>query len=243
LNVFALSLSGPTKHFYFGPFVLSVANMVMYILIIVLSATPLIMATVRLKIRPIPQEEFKETLYRKLKFLSHYAHLIKTLILADLMIVIGSGLILAMRGPSWAYASTASRFTHAMHFWSVQLLFLLVITHILGNVWKSEWEGRAFVTWVSGALTYFGLAFSAFTGGLIAVNHNSQWLALQSKNLANSIGLGEFFNTLNVGQMLTLHIAVFPVAIFALLAWHLMIARSRINFPRSGDRVGKMNEE
>ncbi|MEI9907523.1 MAG: cytochrome B6 [Actinomycetota bacterium] len=231
----ALSLNNPTKHFHIGPFVISVANLIMYLLVIALFATPLIVASMRLKLRQIPKEEFNEILNEKLKFLAYYVYMIKSLIVADLIIVGASGVVLAIRGPSWGYSSSASRFVHSMHFWSVQLLFLLVLSHILGNIWRSDWQGRAYTMWVSGSLTYFALLFSAFTGGLIAVNHNSQWLALQSKNLANSIGIGAFFNTLNVGQMLTLHIAVFPLAILGLLGWHLILVRGRVYLPRSWD--------
>ncbi len=61
----------------------------------------------------------------------------------------------------------------------------------------------------------------------MASSLNSQWIALQSKSVFNAIGIGSLFNPLNVGQMLTLHIAIFPVAVATLTVWHIAIAQQR----------------
>lgn len=227
MNIMAVSLNNPTRHVHFGPFTVSIANLVMYFMIVVLFTAPLFVATFRIKRRHFTNEDVDAAIDEKLKFIAKYIYFVNSIILAALIIVCGSGLAMALRGPSWEYVSPVSRFFHAIHFWSVQILFLFVLLHILGNFWRSGWQKRAFAMWASGAFTYFVLMFAAFTGGLVANNHNSQWIALQSKNVANSLGLGAFFNTLNLGQMLTLHTAVLPVAIVSLLASHLALVRGR----------------
>lgn len=81
--------------------------------------------------------------------------------------------------------------------------------------------------WASGVIAFFTCMFTAYTGGLVASSLNSQWIALQSKSVFNAIGLGTFFNPLNVGQMLTLHIAIFPIMVAFLTLWHVAIAQQR----------------
>jgi hypothetical protein len=126
---------------------------------------------------------------------------------------------------------------HATHFWSVRIFFTFVILHLISNFWRSAWHGQAFAMWVSGLFTYFLCMFTAFTGGLVASNLNSQWIALKSKNIGNSLGVGALFNPLNVGQMLTLHIAVFPIAVAAFIVWHVALVRGRIRLDRSKDKT------
>jgi len=81
--------------------------------------------------------------------------------------------------------------------------------------------------WASGVISFFACMFTAYTGGLVAGNLNSQWIALQSKNVFNAIGVGTLFDPLNVGQMLTLHIAIFPIVVASLTLWHISIAQQR----------------
>jgi ubiquinol-cytochrome c reductase cytochrome b subunit len=133
---------------------------------------------------------------------------------------------MASRGLSWIYTSNVSRYVHAVHFWSVQIFFVFVILHFIVNFWRAAWHGRAFAMWASGVIAFFVCMFTAFTGALLASNLNSQWLGLQSKNIFNSLGVGTLFNTLNVGQMLALHI-IFPFIVCALIIWHVALAWSR----------------
>lgn len=81
--------------------------------------------------------------------------------------------------------------------------------------------------WASGVIAFFTCMFTAYTGGLVAASLNSQWIALQSKNVFNAIGVGTLFDPLNVGQMLALHIAIFPIVVASLTLWHISIVQRR----------------
>jgi ubiquinol-cytochrome c reductase cytochrome b subunit len=41
----------------------------------------------------------------------------------------------------------------------------------------------------------------------------------------NALGIGAFFNTLNTGQILTVHVAVLPVIVVVFLGIHLFLVR------------------
>ena len=228
----AITLDGPTRNIHVGPFTTSVANLAMYGSIIFLFMAPLVFAKIKIRRSLVLNEEFGNTeefgnalIEANLAFIARYIRIVNSVILSSLVLVFGSGILMASRGLSWLYTSNVSRFVHAMHYWSVQIFFVFVILHFAINFWRSAWHGRTFAMWASGIYTYLVCMLTAFTGGLVANTLNSQWLALQTKNVSNSLGLGSLFNPLNTGQMLTLHIAIFPLAIGALVVWHLALVR------------------
>ena len=234
----AITLDGPTKNIHIGPFVTSVANIVMYCLVILLFFAPLVFTRVKNKKRLLAAEDFESVeefdnllIVANLASITKYVRFVNSVIIASLVLIFSSGILMSLRGLSWLYTSNVSRFVHAMHFWSVHIFFVFVILHFLINFWRAAWHGRAFAMWASGIFTYLLCMFTAFTGGLVANTLNSQWLALQTKNVGNSLGLGSFFNPLNIGQMLTLHIAVFPAAVGLFVFLHLRFVRGRESIP------------
>jgi quinol-cytochrome oxidoreductase complex cytochrome b subunit len=75
-------------------------------------------------------------------------------------------------------------------------------------------------------LLTFGVAvFAGLTGYLSQTNFNSQWASVQAKDAMNSVGIGAFFNTMNLGQVVTLHVAVLPAIVVLLVGVHLFFIR------------------
>ena len=68
--------------------------------------------------------------------------------------------------------------------------------------------------------------FAGVTGFLSQTNWDSQWIAVQAKDVMNALGIGAFFNTMDIAQVLTLHVAVLPLLIVATVAIHLFLIRS-----------------
>lgn len=200
----------------------------MFCLILTLFVVPMIIGSAKVrkerKVRT-PAEEGSEL--HDPQFLLRWRHVNNSVSLATLILVFSSGILMASRGLSWLYASNVSHFVHGLHFWSVQLLFVSIVLHFMFNFWRAAWKGHKFSMWVSGVVTFFTYMFTAYTGGLVASSLNSQWIALQSKNVFNAIGVGTLFDPLNVGQMLTLHIAIFPIVVVAFTLWHISIAQYR----------------
>ena len=211
------SLDRPTKYINLGPITISIPSLLMFSLILLLFIALMVIGNLKIRHQD-----------GKSDFIAKWRHINNSVSVASLIIVIASGMIMASRGLSWLYKSNVSFFMHGLHFWSVQIFFISIILHFMLNFWTSTWQGRAFAMWTSGVVAFFTCMFTAYTGGLVASSLNSQWIALQSKNVFNSLGVGALFNPLNVGQMLTLHVAIFPIIVSLIVVWHIALVQHRV---------------
>ena len=112
-----------------------------------------------------------------------------------------------------------------MHFWSTQLFFLGLVLHLVVKFMMAAWRDRRWSTWVWGLLSLSAAVFAGLTGFLMQTSWDSQWIAVQAKDALNAIGIGGFFNTLNTGQMLTIHVAVVPTVALIFIGIHLFLVR------------------
>lgn len=147
--------------------------------------------------------------------------------LVSFVVIIASGVILALFGPQWWHESAVGHFVNSLHFWSVQAFFFCMALHLWTTFFMGAWrDGRA-KTWMVGVLAFIVSILTAFTGYLSQTNFDSQWIAVSAKDLMNSVGVGGFFNPLNFGQMYTYHIFVFPAALAAVIVIHILLVRLR----------------
>ena len=80
-------------------------------------------------------------------------------------------------------------------------------------------------TWVTGVIAFVTSIITALTGYLIQTNFDSQWISTEAKDGFNSIGIGAFFNTLNTGQAILLHVALLPLAVGIIIVAHILLVR------------------
>jgi hypothetical protein len=145
--------------------------------------------------------------------------------LAALMFIIGSGLLLTLRGPQWYHVSNLGHFVNSLHLWSVELFFMFMVVHLWGKFWMAAWRGRRAMTWITGVVCFLTSVGTAFTGYVMQTNFDSQWIATQAKDGLNSVGIGAWFNVLDVGQMLLFHVALLPLVLGAIVVWHVLLVR------------------
>lgn len=145
--------------------------------------------------------------------------------LAAFVMLIASGLYLTLEGPSWWHTSSVGHYVNSVHLWSVELFFVFMVVHLWGKFWMAAWRGRRLATWITGAIAFLASIITAFTGYLIQTNFDSQWIASEGKDGFNSLGIGAFFNTLNTGQAILLHVALLPLALGAIVGWHVILVR------------------
>ena len=147
--------------------------------------------------------------------------------IAGLVLTVVSGLVLALAGPEWWHISAAGRFFNSLHFWSVQVFFLVMVLHLWGQYFMASWrDGRA-PTWMIGVVTFAVSILAAFTGYLSQQNFDSQWIAVNAKDALNASGIGAFFNVLNFGQMYGIHVMLLPAAIVVLVVLHIVWVRMK----------------
>ncbi|CAB4871563.1 unannotated protein [freshwater metagenome] len=157
--------------------------------------------------------------------------------LVALALVTLSGLVLALKGPTWWHVSNVGHFVNSTHLWSVELFFFSMVIHLWGKFFMAAWRGNRSLTWITGGVTFMASIGTAFTGYVSQTNFDSQWIATQAKDGINSTGIGAYFNVLDLGQMLMWHITLLPLAAIALTGLHVILVRKRGVVPPFADEV------
>jgi cytochrome b/b6/petB-like protein len=145
--------------------------------------------------------------------------------IASLAVIIGSGMILSLKGPAWWHDTGVGHFFNSVHLWAVELFFFAMVVHLWGKYWMAAWRGGRARVWVTGAVTFLVAVPCALTGYVSQQNFDAQWIATQAKDAMNSVGVGAFFNLTNFGQMYSFHILLLPVAVVALVTAHVLLVR------------------
>jgi quinol-cytochrome oxidoreductase complex cytochrome b subunit len=158
-------------------------------------------------------------------YVNSVAYLFGVLALSSFVMLFITGPILAIFGPDWYHISPNGRFVNSMHFWSTQVFFASMLMHLATKYFMGAWRDGRWKTWMVGMVTFAVAVFTALTGYLSQTNFDSQWAAVQAKDAMNSVGIGAFFNTMNTGQVLTLHVAVLPAIVLLLVGIHLFLIR------------------
>lgn len=154
-------------------------------------------------------------------------YLLGAFTLAALVVIVLSGIVLAIFGPQWWHTNGLGHFMNSLHFWSVQAFFFFMVLHLWGMFFQGAWRDGRGRTWVAGGITFLVSLVAGFTGFLSQGNFDSQWIGVSAKDLINAIGVGGLFNPLNFGQMYSVHVIVLPLVVIGLVALHLFMVRMR----------------
>ena len=160
-------------------------------------------------------------------YVASWIYVFGVLTIASLIVVIGSGVILGLEGPTWWHTTSIGLFFNSIHLWSVEVFFFVMVVHLWGKFFMGAWRGGRARTWVSGAVAFLIAIATAFTGYLSQQNFDAQWIATQGKDGLNAVGIGSFFNALDFGQMYTFHVILLPVVVVLLAIWHVLLVRNR----------------
>lgn len=160
-------------------------------------------------------------------YVASWVYVFGVLSLAAFVVILLSGVVLVVRGPSWWHQSHVGLFFNSLHLWSVELFFFFMVLHLWGKFFMAAWRGNRRLTWITGVLSFVISIGTAFTGYLSQQNFDSQWIATQAKDGLNSVGVGAFFNVLNFGQMLLWHVLLLPLGVAVLVGLHLLLVRHR----------------
>lgn len=156
------------------------------------------------------------------------------LTLASLLVVVVSGVVLAVGGVQWWHTSTLGASVNSVHFWGVQAFFLFMAVHALASFFTMAWRGGRGFTWVTGVLAFLLSVVTSFTGFLMLTNWDSQYIAQQAKDAFNAMGIGAVWNVMDVGQQFTLHVVVTSGLLGFIVLIHLGQIRRRGVAPPPG---------
>jgi ubiquinol-cytochrome c reductase cytochrome b subunit len=158
-------------------------------------------------------------------YVASWIYVFGVLSLTALALIIGTGMILSLKGPSWWHVSSIGHFFNSMHLWSVELFFFFMVVHLWGKYWMAAWRGGRSRVWMTGAVTFLVAVPCALTGYVSQQNFDAQWISTQAKDAMNSVGIGSFFNLMNFGQMYSYHILLLPLAVVGLVVAHVLLVR------------------
>jgi quinol-cytochrome oxidoreductase complex cytochrome b subunit len=158
-------------------------------------------------------------------YVASWIYVFGVLSLSALAVLIASGTILALKGPTWWHVSSIGHFFNSIHLWSVELFFFFMVVHLWGKYWMAAWRGGRSRVWITGAVTFLVAVPCALTGYVSQQNFDAQWISTQAKDAMNSIGIGSFFNLMNFGQMYSFHILLLPIAVVGLVVAHVLLVR------------------
>jgi quinol-cytochrome oxidoreductase complex cytochrome b subunit len=164
---------------------------------------------------------------RQPAYVSSWIYVFGVATLASLVVLVVSGSVLALEGPDWWHTSSVGLFFNSVHSWGVQLFFLSMVVHLWGKFLMGAWRGGRRATWVIGALAFLVSVGTGLTGYVLQQNFASQWISTQAKDGFNAVGIGAFFNVLNLGQMLTIHVLLMPAAVILVTVVHILQVRRR----------------
>jgi quinol-cytochrome oxidoreductase complex cytochrome b subunit len=164
---------------------------------------------------------------RQPSYVSSWVYVFGVVTLASFVVILVSGGVLILKGPSWWHVSKLGLFVNSVHLWSVELFFFFMVLHLWGKFFMAAWRGNRKLTWMTGVVSFLASIGAAFTGYLSQQNFDSQWISTQAKDGLNSVGIGAFFNVLNFGQMLLWHVLLLPVAVAVIVGLHLLMVRHR----------------
>ena len=158
-------------------------------------------------------------------YVSSWIYVFGVLSIASLVVIIASGSILTLKGPTWWHYTGVGHFFNSIHLWSVELFFFFMVIHLWGKYFMAAWRGGRKAVWITGTIVFVVAIPCALTGYVSQQNFDAQWISTQAKDAMNAAGIGSFFNLLNFGQMYSYHILLLPVVVVAIVIGHVLLVR------------------
>ena len=101
---------------------------------------------------------------RQPAYVASWIYVFGVLTLSALVVVILTGTVLAIMGPTWWHVSTTGLFVNSLHMWSVEVFFFTMVVHLWGKFFMAAWRGRRRATWITGVVSFVVSVGAAFTG-------------------------------------------------------------------------------
>src|ERR1700730_1444380 len=86
-------------------------------------------------------------------YVASWIYVFRVASIASLMVIIGSGTILALTGAAWWHYTGIRLFFNRIHLWSVELFFFVMVVHLWGKYWMAAWRGGRTRVWGTGGGT------------------------------------------------------------------------------------------
>lgn len=163
-------------------------------------------------------------------YVNSFSYFFGTITLSALGVIVTSGFIIAIFGPTWWHYSPAGHFINSAHFWGTEIFYFGLVLHMLTKFFKAAWRNGRWRTWTVGSIALAISFFAGITGTLLQTDWDAQWNAVSGKDAFNALGLS-WINPLNLGQLLLVHVIVFPALLLFFVAIHIVLVRNESPVP------------
>ena len=75
-------------------------------------------------------------------YVASWIYVFGVLTLAALVVVLITGGLLALGGPTWWRTSGTGHFVNSLHLWSNEIFFAVMVVHLWGKFFMAAWRGR-----------------------------------------------------------------------------------------------------
>lgn len=175
-------------------------------------------------------------------YVNSFSYFFGTMTLSSLAVISVSGFCLAVFGPTWWHHSGAGHFINSAHFWGTEIFYFSLVLHMLTKFLKAAWRNGRWRTWIVGSVALAVSFFVGITGTLVQTDWDAQWNVNQGKDAFAALGMG-WINPTNVGQLLLLHVVVFPVLLIFFVAVHIFLVRNEAPVaPIESGKKGRRHE-
>ncbi len=141
------------------------------------------------------------------------------------LILIVTGTIMTVLGPTWWLTDNLGAYTRSIHLWATQAFVIFILLHLLVVFFTSGFKKPRRLTWMLGVLMLFAVLAETEFGYVLRGDYSSQWRSLQGADFYNGAGLGNLINPLNYGQIYGIHIVIVPLTLIGLLFLHYLLIR------------------
>ncbi|HUX80786.1 MAG TPA: cytochrome b N-terminal domain-containing protein [Candidatus Paceibacterota bacterium] len=143
--------------------------------------------------------------------------------LTCLLLLAGTGIIMAFMGQTWWLFSSEGIFVRSVHLWTVQAFIFILVLHVLVGFSTSGFRAPRRMVWVFGAIIFALVLIQTEFGYGLRGDFSSQFRAVSGADFWNGAYLGYWLNPLNYTQTFVIHVAIIPLTIFFLFLGHYIL--------------------
>ena len=139
-------------------------------------------------------------------------------------ILVVTGMLLLLFGPTWGNTPGIGNFVLSVHLWAAMAFVTLIFVHLFVNFSTSMFKHRKLV-WMIGSIMLMIVLLEFAFGASLPGSFLAQVNARAGADLWNGMGLGFWINPLNSGAVLGWHVAIIPLLLVGLIFTHYMLVK------------------
>ncbi len=141
------------------------------------------------------------------------------------LLLILSGLVLTLFGPTWWQGTYVGYVTKSIHYWTAQSFFFFLFLHII-RVWLTgAYRGKRWLNYAIGFVAFFLSLGENLFGLLARGDWESQFVSMHSDDMLFTIPGLRLISPENFTSALIIHVALIPFVLLILIGVHVTLVK------------------